>query len=274
MSHQEKRGERERKVFVLSSSSKESHAPRQRIEEEFEWEDGVGEERVVKKLDEEEREVNEYVVEEIKTDSKVEEGVVEVGSDNSGCEEESDDSASGEDFQVSFLPPTKRLAFQMEYNERSMKSKGYGSLSEVEPYVAYLFRHWDKTARLNPGFDGQAVQELLWQQWVSLESAELASRQRSEVKMKAGKRRREREGAMVVTDLVSEMLDTITEAEDVASQLIEELLDRVCPRNKGIFFDHMAKTVLGELKGAELGLVEIKDAAVMEELSRRLCLRS
>ena len=55
--------------------------------------------------------------------------------------------------------PTKR-----EYNGRSLKGKGYGSLSEVEPYVAFLFRHWEKTARVNPGFDGQAVQELLWQQ--------------------------------------------------------------------------------------------------------------
>ena len=134
----------------------------------------------------------------------------------------------------------------------------YGSLSEVEPYVAFLFRHWDKTARGNPSFDGQAVQELLWQQWGSLESAELARRPRSEVKMNTGKRRKESESVMVVTDLVSEMLHSITEAEDVASQLIEELLDRVCPRNKGIFFDHMAKTVLGELKGAELGLVEIQ----------------
>ena len=146
-----------------------------------------------------------------------------------------------------------------EYNGRSMKGKGYGSLSEVEPYVAFLFRHWDKTARVNPGFDGQAVQELLWQQWVSLESTELANcRQRSEVKMSTGKRRKESESVMVVADLVSEMLHSITEAEDVASQLIEELLERVCPRNKGIFFDHMAKTVLGELKGAELGLVEIQ----------------
>jgi len=165
-----------------------------------------------------------------------------------------------------------------EYKGRSMKGKGHGSLSEVEPYVAFLFRHWDKTAKANPGFDGQAVQELLWRQWVSLESVELANRQRSEVKMNTGKRRRESEGAMVVadlvSDLVSEMLHSITEAEDVASQLIEELLNRVCPRNKGIFYEHMAKTVLGEVKGAELGLMEIRDAEVLEELSRRLGLRS
>ena len=145
-----------------------------------------------------------------------------------------------------------------EYNGRSMKGKGHYSLSEVEPYVAFLFRHWDKTARVNPGFDGQAVQELLWRQWVSLESAELASRKRSEVKMNTGKRRKESESVMVVADLVSEMLHSITEAEEVVCQLIEELLDRVCPLNKGIFYEHMAKTVLGEVKGAELGLMEIR----------------
>ena len=132
-------------------------------------------------------------------------------------------------------------------------TKGH-SFAEVEPYVAFLFCHWDKIARANPGFNGQAVQELLWRRWVSLKSAEstswsIASRRT---------RKRNGEGAMVVADLVSEMLETISEAEEVADQLIEELLDRVCPQKKCIVFEQMAETVLGEVKEAELGLMEIR----------------
>ena len=129
--------------------------------------------------------------------------------------------------------------------------KGHSSFAEVEPYVAFLFRHWDKIARANPDFDGQAVQELLWRRWVSLESTELAN-------VLGSRRKKDNEGAMVVAGLVSEMLDTITEAEEVADQLIEELVDRVCPQKKCNVYEHMAETVLGELKGAELGLLEIR----------------
>ena len=133
--------------------------------------------------------------------------------------------------------------------------KGHSSFAEVEPYVAFLFHHWDKTARANPSFDGQAVQELLWRQW---ESAVLADQQRPRVEISTQKRKRECEGGVVVADLVSEMLDAITEAKEVADQLIEELLDRVCPQKTCIVYDHMAETVLGNVKVAELGLMEIR----------------
>lgn len=133
--------------------------------------------------------------------------------------------------------------------------KGHSSFAEVEPYVAFLFRHWDATARANPSFDGQAVQELLWRQW---ESAELGDQQRSAVETGTRKRKRQCEGEVVVADLVSQMLDSITEAKEVADQLIEELLDRVCPQKTCIVYDQMAETVLGNVKVAEVGLMEIR----------------
>ena len=136
--------------------------------------------------------------------------------------------------------------------------KGHGSLAEIEPYIAFLFHHWDKTARENHSFDGQAVQELVWRRW---ESAEMAKNlQRSRVEVSTRKRKRECESAalIVVADLLSEMLNSITEAEDVAAQMVEELLDRVCPQKRSIVYQHMAETVLGEVKVAELGLMEIR----------------
>ena len=131
----------------------------------------------------------------------------------------------------------------------------HSSLAEVEPYVAFLFHHWDNTVRANPTFDGQAVQELLWRQW---ESAELADQQRSGVEISTRKRKRECEGEVVVADLLSEMLNSITQAKEVADGLIEELLDRVCPKKTCIVYDQMAETVLGNVKVAELGLMEIR----------------
>merc|ERR1719234_228876 len=58
--------EGKRKVFVQSSSTKGSKAPKQRTEKEFEWDASVGEKREVKKIDKEAEEVHEYMVEEIK----------------------------------------------------------------------------------------------------------------------------------------------------------------------------------------------------------------
>ena len=133
--------------------------------------------------------------------------------------------------------------------------KGHNSFAKVEPYVAFLFHHWDKTARTNPSFDGQAVQELLWQEW---ESAELADQQRSGVKISAQKKKREREDEGVVADMSSEMLNSITEAQEASDQLIEVLLDRVFPQKTRIFYDQMAETVLGDVKVAALGLMEIR----------------
>ena len=69
--------------------------------------------------------------------------------------------------------------------------------------------------------------------------------------------KRESEGWGVAAGLVSEMLNSVTEAEDVAKQLLEELLDRVC-RQKDTVYKHMAEAVLGEMKEAELGIMEIQ----------------
>ena len=54
-------------------------------------------------------EINEYIVEEIKTDSKVEEGVIEVDSENCGSEAESDDSESGEDWATQYSNSIRRF---------------------------------------------------------------------------------------------------------------------------------------------------------------------
>ena len=135
--------------------------------------------------------------------------------------------------------------------------KGHSSLA-VEPYVAFLFHHWDKTARENPSLDGQAVQELVWRRWESAEMAKNLQRSRVEASTRKRKRECESTALMVVANLLSEMLNSITEAEEVAAQMVEELLDRVCLQKRSIVYQHMAETVLGEVKVAELGLMEIR----------------
>ena len=116
------------------------------------------------------------------------------------------------------------------------------TLFKVEPYVGFLFRHWEKIAKANPSFDGRAVQDLLWQQWVSLNAEELENRQRFQVDRKVRKRKRESEGWRVAAGLVS-----VTEAEGVAKQLLEELLDRVCRKKQTV---NMAEAASGEMKEA------------------------
>ena len=106
------------KVFVRSSSSKRSQANniskahisrQQKTKKEFELEASIDEKKEVKKLDDEVEEINEYIVEEIKTDSKVEEGVIEVDSENCGSEAESDDSESGEDWATQYSNSIRRF---------------------------------------------------------------------------------------------------------------------------------------------------------------------
>ena len=69
----------------------------------------IDEKKEVKKLDDEVEEINEYIVEEIKTDSKVEEEAIEVESGNSGSEAESDDSESGEDWATQYSNSIRRF---------------------------------------------------------------------------------------------------------------------------------------------------------------------
>ena len=106
------------KVFVRSSSSKRSQANnigkahishQQKTKKEFELEASIDEKKEVKKLDDEVEEINEYIVEEIKTDSKVEEEAIEVESGNSGSEAESDDSESGEDWATQYSNSIRRF---------------------------------------------------------------------------------------------------------------------------------------------------------------------
>ena len=88
-------------------------------------------------------------------------------------------------------------------------------------------------------------------------SSELENQQRFQVEKNVSKMKRESEGWGVAAGLVSEMLNSVTEAEDVAKQLLEELLDRVC-RKKDTVYKHLAEAVLGEMKEAELGIMEIQ----------------
>ena len=66
----------------------------------------------------------------------------------------------------------------------------WSRLCKVEPYYAFLFRHWEEFARANPGFNGEKVQELLWRRWSSLQD-EVKSKQQKDNKTNVRKRRRE-----------------------------------------------------------------------------------
>ena len=131
-------------------------------------------------------------------------------------------------------------SYAQTYATRALKRSA--TLFKVEPYVGFLIRHWEKIAKANPSFDGRAVQDLLWQQWVSLNAEELENRQRFQVDRKVRKRKRVREGWRVAAGLVS-----VTEAEGVAKQLLEELLDRVCRKKQTV---NMAEAASGEMKEA------------------------
>ena len=99
---------------------------------------------------------------------------------------------------------------------------------KVEPYYAFLFHHWEETARANPGFNGDKVQELLWRRWSSLQDEEKSKQQKKDNKTNGKKRRREDESRKVAATLVAEILGAVTEAEEVACQLIDDVLEQIC----------------------------------------------
>ena len=99
----------------------------------------------------------------------------------------------------------------------------WSRLCKVEPYYAFLFRNWEETARANPGFNGEKVQELLWRRWSSLQDEEKSKQQKKDNKTNGKKRRREDESRKVAATLVAEILGAVTEAEEVACQLIRGL---------------------------------------------------
>ena len=131
----------------------------------------------------------------------------------------------------------------------------WSRLCKVEPYYAFLFRHWEETARANPGFNGEKVQELLWRRWSSLQD-EVKSKQQKDNKTNVRKRRREDESRKVAATLVYEILGAVTEAEDVACQLIDEVLEQICCYQRRSNFEDIAKVVLGEAGKSELSLSE------------------
>ena len=131
----------------------------------------------------------------------------------------------------------------------------WSRLCKVEPYYAFLFRHWEETARANPGFNGEKVQELLWRRWSSLQD-EVKSKQQKDNKTNVRKRTREDESRKVAATLVAEILGAVTEAEDVAGQLIDDVLEQICCNQRRSNFEDMAKVVLGEAGKSELSLSE------------------
>ena len=129
----------------------------------------------------------------------------------------------------------------------------WSRLCKVEPYYFFLFRHWEEFARANPGFNGEKVQELLWRRWSSLQD-EVKSKQQKDNKTNVRKRRREDESRKVAATLVAEILGAVTEAEDVAGQLIDDLLEQICCYQRRSNFEDIAKVVLGEAGKSELSL--------------------
>ena len=129
-------------------------------------------------------------------------------------------------------------------------------LCKVEPYYAFLFRHWEETARANPGFNGEKVQELLWRRWSSMQDEENSKQQKKDKKKNGRKRGREDESRKVAATLVAEILGAVTEAEDVAGQLIDDLLEQICCYQRRSNFEDMARVVLEEAGRSELSLLE------------------
>ena len=128
-------------------------------------------------------------------------------------------------------------------------------MCKVEPYYFFLFRHWEEFARANPGFNGEKVQELLWQRWSSLQD-EVKSKQQKDNKTNVRKRRREDESRNVAATLVAEILGAVTEAEEVACQLIDDVLEQICCYQRRSNFEDMARVVLEEAGRSELSLLE------------------
>ena len=131
----------------------------------------------------------------------------------------------------------------------------WSRLCKVEPYYFFLFRHWEEFARANPGFNGEKVQELLWRRWSSLQD-EVKSKQQKDNKTNVRKRRREDESRNVAATLVAEILGAVTEAEEVACQLIDDVLEQICCYQRRSNFEDIAKVVLGEAGKSELSLSE------------------
>ena len=129
-------------------------------------------------------------------------------------------------------------------------------LCKVEPYYAFLFRHWEETARANPGFKGEKVQELLWRRWSSMQDEENSKQQKKDKKKNGRKRGREDESRKVAATLVYEILGAVTETEDVAGQLIDDLLEQICCYQRRSNFEDMARVVLEEAGRSELSLLE------------------
>ena len=131
----------------------------------------------------------------------------------------------------------------------------WSRLCKVEPYYFFLFRHWEEFARANPGFNGEKVQELLWRRWSSLQD-EVKSKQQKDNKTNVRKRRREDESRNVAATLVAEILGAVTEAEEVACQLIDDVLEQICCYQRRSNFEDIAKVVLGEVGKSELNMSE------------------
>ena len=127
-------------------------------------------------------------------------------------------------------------------------------LCKVEPYYGFLFRHWEETARANPGFNGEEVQELLWRRWSSMQDEENSKQQKKDKKKNGRKRGREDESRKVAATLVYEILGAVTETEDVAGELIDDLLEQICCYQRRSNFEDIANVVLGEAGKSELSL--------------------
>ena len=133
----------------------------------------------------------------------------------------------------------------------------WSRLCKVEPYYFFLFRHWEEFARANPGFNGEKVQELLWRRWSSLQD-EVKSKQQKDNKTNVRKRRREDESRNVAATLVAEILGAVTEAEEVAGQVIDDVLEQICCYQRRSNFEDIAKVVLGEAGKSELSLSDLE----------------
>ena len=67
---------------------------------------------------------------------------------------------------------------------------------------------------------------------------------------------REDESRNVAATLVAEILGAVTEAEEVACQLIDDVLEQICCYQRRSNFEDIAKVVLGEAGKSELNMSE------------------
>ena len=83
-----------------------------------------------------------------------------------------------------------------------------------------------------------------------------SKQQKKDNKTNGEKRRREDESRKVAATLVAEILGAVTEAEEVACQLIDDVLEQICCYQRRSNFEDMAKVVLREAGVSEHSLLE------------------